>query len=58
MATSKSDLDALIKKAKVDAQTAKRLHEANGTSDEGEAAPARRGGHGASVTEMPNFGDI
>lgn len=61
MAASKKDLDELITKSGVGKRTAKKLHEANGTSSDNASTPsppAPSGGHGPSVTEMPNFGEI
>lgn len=54
MAT-KDELDALIEKAGVGKRTARKLHEANGTSDSSTPETRRTGGTGSSTTLLPNF---
>lgn len=59
MTMEKEDLDDLIAKAGIGRRSAKKLHEANGTADNASpASPPKRGGHGSSVTEQPNFGSL
>ena len=54
MAT-KDELDGLIKKAGIGKRTAKKLHEANGTSEESTPETRRTGGTGSSTIQLPNF---